>query len=89
MYCNLRVAHNGEDKEMDVVADGAHTVTVGRTTGTPNTAAGMAVSLQRAIVRDPNPNGKWKGAILSTDGASLLIDTADGRTFIATIREVS
>lgn len=50
----------------------------------------MATSLLRAIQRDPNPNGRWKGAVLSEDGASLLVDTLDDdgvHTFVLTVRE--
>lgn len=83
---NLRVAHNGEDQEMDVVDDGAPVWHPAR----PKivlSEAGMTASLLRAIERDPNPQGQWKGAIPSEDGTSLLIDTADGRTFVLTVRE--
>jgi hypothetical protein len=60
----------------------------------PATATEMTASLMRAIERDPNPHGRWKRAILSEEGAQLLVDIADptgpngARTFVLTVREV-
>ena len=58
------------------------------------TLESMTAALHRAIERDPNPRGTWKGAVLSEDGTALLIDVEDpsgangARTFLLTAREV-
>jgi hypothetical protein len=60
----------------------------------PVTPRYIAEALARTIDRDPNPQATVRGAELSENGPTLVVDVPDrtgangGRTFVVTVREV-